>query len=324
MPQRDTRHRGGPPPKSGYIGAFITLFFMVAVNAFESLFAQTTSHDSSSGGTSGAGYNPFGSSGGGGGDSDRSHKAENDLKDAFQFFDCSLSQVQASSSSEREETRSLLKKKWRKFSLLHHPDRNGNSEESVILSQQLNHHYDLACQEIDRLEGIVHEDDAHEADESSFAGPPDAPTDEEDEDYEDHYEEEYGESLDKLLKKQMRDLKKEGNRVQQDIRKHAKDNKNSNRKKRKKCNQGRPDHGENSIPTLFEVTTSEVGRDRAHNAWASDTHAFVKHNAWVRERHAREDDVDTPEPEPWETDPWEKPKHLLIESSTDDIALAIR
>jgi hypothetical protein len=314
MAQRDRRHRGEPPPKTGYIGALVTLFFMFAVGAFESLFAQTKSHDSSAG--SGTGYNPFGSSGGG--DSDRSKKAEKDLKDAFQFFDCSLSQVQASSSSEREETRSLLKKKWRKFSLLHHPDRNGNSEESVLLSQQLNHHYDLACQEIDRLEGNVHEDDAHE-DESSFAGAPDASNGErnEDEDDDDNYEEEYGESLDELLKKQMRDLQKEGNRVQQDIRKNANYKKNLNKKKRRFRNQGRPEPGENMTPNLYEVTTSETGRDRAHNAWVRETNAHFTHNAWARERHAQDDDVDTPEPR-------ERPKHLLIESSTDDIALAIR
>jgi hypothetical protein len=145
MPQRDTRKRGEMPPKSGFIGALLSTFLRMAAIAFELLFAQATSQDSYGGG---AGYDPFGSNGG---ESDRAQKIEKDLKDAFQFFECSLSKVRASSSSEREELRSLLKKKWRKLSLLHHPDRNGSSEESTFLSQQLNHHYELVCLEIDRL-----------------------------------------------------------------------------------------------------------------------------------------------------------------------------
>jgi curved DNA-binding protein CbpA len=325
MAQRDTRKRGEMPPKSGFMGVFLSIFLMMASSAFESLFAQATSQDSSGGG---AGYDPFGNSGG---ESDRAQKVEKELKDAFQFFDCSLSEVQASSSSEREETRSLLKKKWRKLSLLHHPDRNGSSEESVLLMQQLNHHYSLACLEIDRLEGIVHDDDADE-DESSFAGTPDASTGEssEGEDYDDDDDEEDdddGENMEELFRKQMNDLKKEGNRVKQAIQKTAKEQKRVNNKKRRNRNKGRT-CSDSLIPNLFEVTTSESGRDKAHNAWVRDTSAYVTHNASVRDTHKQEDAADTPEPERPEdaadTPEPEKPKHLLFESSTDDIALAIR
>jgi hypothetical protein len=309
MPQRETRKRGEMPSKSGFIEAFLSNFLMMAAIAFESLFAQATSQESYGGG---AGYDPFGSNGG---ESDRAQKIEKDLKDAFQFFECSLSEVRASSSSEREELRSLLKKKWRKLSLLHHPDRNGSSEESTFLSQQLNHYYELARLEIDRLDGIVHDDDADE-DESSFAGATDASTGQrsEDEDYDDD-EEDDDESMDELLKRQMNDLKKEGNRVKQGIQKTAKEQKKVNNKKRRNRNKGRTS-SDTMTPNLFEVTTSEVGRDKAHNAWVRETSAYVTHNAWVRETHKQEDAGDTPEPE--------RPKHLLIESSTDDIALAIR
>jgi hypothetical protein len=320
MAQRDTRKRGEMPPKSGIIAAFLSIFFMMAAGAFESLFAQTTSQDSYGGG---AGYDPFGNSGG---DSDRAQKVEKDLKDAFQFFDCSLYEVQASSSSEREEFRSLLKKKWRKLSLLHHPDRNGSSEESVLLMQQLNHHYSLACLEIDRLEGIVHDDDADE-DESSFAGTPDASSGErsEHEDFDDDEEEEEedddddddddDENIEELLRKQMNDLKKEGNCVKQNIQKTAKEQKQVNHKKRRNRNKGRT-CSDSMIPNLFEVTTSEAGRDKAHNAWVRDTSAYVTHNASVSDTHKQEGAADTPE--------LEKPKHLLFESSTDDICIAIR
>jgi curved DNA-binding protein CbpA len=304
MVQRKTRKRGEMPPKSEFIGVFLSIILMMAAGIFKSLFAQATSQDSSGGG---AGFDPFGNSEG---ESDRAQKTEKDLKNAFQFFDCSLSEVQGSSSSEREETRSLLKKKWRKLSLLHHPDRNGSSEESVLLMQQLNHHYSLACLEIDRLEGIVHDDDADE-DESSFAGAPGASTGEksEHEDYDDDDEEDDdfdAENMEKLLRKQMNDLKKEGNRVKQDIQKTAKEQKRVNNKKRRNRNKGHT-CSDTMTPNLFEVTTSEVGRDAAHNTWVRDASAYVTHNASVSDTHKPE-----------------KPKHWLFESSTDGIALAIR
>ena len=88
MAQRETRKRGEMPPKSGLISAFFSIFMILAAAAFESLFAQATSQDSSGGG---AGYDPFGNSGG---ESDRAQKVEKDLKDAFQFFDCSLSKYE--------------------------------------------------------------------------------------------------------------------------------------------------------------------------------------------------------------------------------------
>ena len=63
------------------------------------------------------------------------------LQDALQFFDMTMRDCV-------EETK--LRKRYKNLSLLHHPDRNNNSQESVERMQVINGHYNLLLMELRR------------------------------------------------------------------------------------------------------------------------------------------------------------------------------
>ena len=62
-------------------------------------------------------------------------------------------------------SREVLKKKFRRFSLLHHPDRNNNTEESKQTMQKVNNFYNILNEELDRREGIHHESEEEKEEE---------------------------------------------------------------------------------------------------------------------------------------------------------------
>ena len=64
------------------------------------------------------------------------------LKAAYEFFDTTPS----------EATREIVKKAYKRKSLLHHPDRNGDSEESNNMMQKVNNYYEVLEKEFDRIE----------------------------------------------------------------------------------------------------------------------------------------------------------------------------
>lgn len=51
-------------------------------------------------------------------------------------------------------TRETIKKKYKRLSLIHHPDRNGNAEKSIQEMQKINHFFDLMEEELNRLEEV--------------------------------------------------------------------------------------------------------------------------------------------------------------------------
>lgn len=48
-------------------------------------------------------------------------------------------------------TKEFVKKKYKRLSLIHHPDRNGNEEKSLREMQKINHYFELLEEELDRL-----------------------------------------------------------------------------------------------------------------------------------------------------------------------------
>ena len=95
-------------------------------------------------------------------DDENHHKTQMDedskakaLQAAFEFFE----------TTPTEATRESIKKKFRKMSLMHHPDRNGNSEDSVLTMQKVNNFYKILNDEFDRREGVQRDgnDDDFEA-----------------------------------------------------------------------------------------------------------------------------------------------------------------
>ena len=72
---------------------------------------------------------------------------EESLQAALDFFELNASTL----------SRELLKKKFRRYSLLHHPDRNGNTEESKQQMQKVNNFYNILNEELDTREGIHHD-----------------------------------------------------------------------------------------------------------------------------------------------------------------------
>ena len=84
-------------------------------------------------------------------DDENHHKTQMDedskakaLQAAFEFFE----------TTPTEATRESIKKKFRKMSLMHHPDRNGNSEDSVLTMQKVNNFYNILNDEFDRRDGV--------------------------------------------------------------------------------------------------------------------------------------------------------------------------
>ena len=110
---------------------------------------------------------------GGGGSTNNHHgrredphqKHARELKEALAFFEVNLNllpkdttgddNADASSSSSSANTEKLegiresVKKQFRKLSLIHHPDRNENSTESVVMMQKINHYYTIINEELD-------------------------------------------------------------------------------------------------------------------------------------------------------------------------------
>jgi len=73
------------------------------------------------------------------------NNSDNDaaLEASFKYFEI---------DNPEETTREAVKKKFRRLSRVHHPDRNNQSEESVKEMQKINRFYELLEQEFDRRE----------------------------------------------------------------------------------------------------------------------------------------------------------------------------
>lgn len=77
-------------------------------------------------------------------DDEHFHKSGNDesvLQAAFRYFEI---------KNPQEATWQDIKKKYRRLSLIHHPDRNNQSEDSVKEMQKINRYYELLEQEFER------------------------------------------------------------------------------------------------------------------------------------------------------------------------------
>lgn len=75
-------------------------------------------------------------------------------------------------------SRDDVKKKYRRLSKMHHPDRNGNTQESVEISQKINNFNLILNEELDRREGIHHDESEEEEEEEEVPKeqePTDAP-----------------------------------------------------------------------------------------------------------------------------------------------------
>jgi curved DNA-binding protein CbpA len=313
------------------------------------------------------------SSGSGDGSQHRSSKGD-ETEEAFRTFGLSTKEAENDPAAVREQ----VKKSWRKLSLIHHPDRNYNSEESNKMTQRLNHHYDLVCQKLDRLEGN------HEEEESSVVGEEDK---REDRDFHQEQQDKNNQrrssrkrknkrnkkrhrrepspsasdkedaEMEKKIKKQMQQVKREASRIQEKVRASTQNNYNpSNRgRKKKKRNQNQKVIGQEVDPSV-QVLIDESSRDMAHQAWMEATQKAEK--ATTRARRGEDDpakepteddlprsggsmhDIDdddsyaepqTASPPPSfqedEEEPCQKrvkPKHLLMESCPDSLAVAIR
>ena len=110
------------------------------------------------------------------------------LEDALQVFDVTTMNC-------LEETK--LRKRYKNLSLLHHPDRNNNSQESVERMQVINGHYNLLLMELRRRS-------SKEQQESSSS-------DYDDDDYDDHHDQEQQQENHKK-QKQQRKISKRGKR----------------------------------------------------------------------------------------------------------------
>eukprot|EP00536_Pseudo-nitzschia_multiseries_P010945 jgi/Psemu1/67657/estExt_Genemark1.C_3530003 len=79
-----------------------------------------------------------------------SPSASPELSQALDYFDI---------TPEANFTKESVKKKYKRLSLVHHPDRNSNAEKSIQEMQRINHYYDILEDELDRLEDRADDED---------------------------------------------------------------------------------------------------------------------------------------------------------------------
>ena len=232
--------------------------------------------------------------GGNGGSSDSRHrrgKQEDDkIEEAFQTFGLSKKEACNDPAAVRDQA----KKAWRKLSLLHHPDRNSNSQDSTQMTQKINHCYEVVCQELDRLEGnhgekessFVDEEDRPEdhdfqqpqngsnggrssnkrgKNKKKRGSPPSASDDGDDDEVE-------MEEMEKKIKKQMQQVKREANRIHEKVRAstHTTTARNRGRRKKRKGKSQQNQASQQDNPSV-QVLISERRRDLAHQAWMEAT-----------------------------------------------------
>lgn len=70
------------------------------------------------------------------------------IQDAYEFFDI----------DPKEASRELVKKAWKKKSLIYHPDRNQGSDESHQMMQKVNNYYEVLSNEFDKIENGIEDD----------------------------------------------------------------------------------------------------------------------------------------------------------------------
>ena len=69
--------------------------------------------------------------------------ASSELQKAIDYFEIDV---------KNDFTREYIKKKYKRSSLIHHPDRNGNNETSIQEMQKINHYFELLEEELNRLD----------------------------------------------------------------------------------------------------------------------------------------------------------------------------
>lgn len=250
---------------------------------------------------------------------DKVHQSEKQkaaaLKAAFDFFEL----------TPEKATRDSASKAFRRLSLLHHPDRNRQSEESKQMMQKLNNYYNLITEELDRREGVLHEDDFQVDDEP-------AP---------EQHRKRTSKRCERQAQNRARWNEEEEMRKERDeIRRQKKQVRQSKKRSLKKINQTVKSH----------YLNTQQGRDQAYQKWQEAVHTMEQFSREkVRTDECREkarmeptreadtcrsdlddiDDVDVHVAEPnvpsFEPEAIPvKPVNLVMECCTEDIVVALR
>jgi curved DNA-binding protein CbpA len=265
---------------------------------------------------------------------DKAHQSEQEkcaaLEAAFAFFQL----------TSEDATRDVASKKFRRLGLLHHPDRNGQSEESKQMMQKVNTYYTLITEELDRRDGI-HQDE--------------------------HYpEEDYPEDKDpappepRPSKTTSKNQKRKAKRRQQRAQKHAQ-NMSRNEKEEMRKEREEIKRQQNQVRQTKKLYLKKIhqtvqtqnlntqqGRDQAYQEWRDAMDIMEKYKEkerskekarteWTRQENTPRsglDDIDDHdvhvEPESSPEMPSEpeaipvKPVNLVMECCTEDIVIALR
>jgi len=226
------------------------------------------------------------------------------LEAAFKYFEI---------DSPEEATREAVKKKFRRLSLVHHPDRNNQSEESVKEMQRINRFYELLEQEFDEREGKDSPQDSTDT--------PEEPTADDNTQPDPNDPSEPGISQEER-KRRRKVRKRQRKKQRQQARKHEMKEQEKRRQEMEKemhreweearrkaeefQKQQKKTKQENERKVMQEHLDTEWGRCRARETWKSKIEAIEK----------GEDSS--------ETRATDKPPNSIMDCSTDDIAIALR
>ncbi|CAJ1945226.1 unnamed protein product [Cylindrotheca closterium] len=240
------------------------------------------------------------------------------LEASFKYFEI---------DNPKEATREAVKKKFRRLSLVHHPDRNNQSEESVKEMQKINRFYELLEQEFDRKEGkggLFNENIPEEPNADTTEADPDEPgiSDEERkrrrkvqkkqrqraqqrEKKEQERREEEFERRREEMEEEMHRRREEMEEVMHREWEEARRKMEEFQKKQKETKQ------QNKSKFYNSSLNTKKGRMKAHQTWKSKIEALEKEeegtNNGSSQMGARS-----------------KPPNSIMECSTDDIAIALR
>eukprot|EP00550_Attheya_septentrionalis_P011495 CAMPEP_0198302490 /NCGR_PEP_ID=MMETSP1449-20131203/55389_1 /TAXON_ID=420275 /ORGANISM="Attheya septentrionalis, Strain CCMP2084" /LENGTH=479 /DNA_ID=CAMNT_0044004847 /DNA_START=36 /DNA_END=1472 /DNA_ORIENTATION=- len=225
-------------------------------------------------------------------------------------------------TTPQEATREYIKKQYKRLGLLHHPDRNGSSLESVAKMQEVNAFMDLLEQEFDRKEGVT-------------------PTAEEEEKTPDNQEDiskderkRRKKARQRAERKRKEEMEKERRKMEEEMRKEWEEVIRRKVEFRKK--QRNMIH-KNRRKAIKQNLYTPQGREQAHDTWRTSVREFQDKQLQMNNSEAEHqnlydiDDEDCEQGAPNNSNDengpdmsMEKPKNPIMDYCNDDIVIALR
>ena len=221
------------------------------------------------------------------------------LQEALKYFD-------VAALDDTDFTRESIRKKYKRLSLVHHPDRNNGSPESVKQMQLVNLHYGTICRELDRREGILGDDDDSDAGDAAEPGESStAPKDKEEQRKRKKARQNARRQQQEEIKKQREKMEKE---MEEEMRREWEEMERRKREFRRKQKGFKQDRRKTEKKYRKSGLDNPQGRHLSHQQWLQEAGESLS-----RRRSTSE-----------ETSLPTRPRNLIMELSASEVGTALR